>query len=265
MADEMTTITEILPATGEIREREISKEDYEELFSGMKVTTIGPSEEGTFTHTINPGGSPIAAQPPAITPAEFARLYQEQLRMITPAEYQQRFHGMQNWEPVGVPYGGFLESLPEPEPDPEPSVWERIKSWLGDLNTQTVEVTRTQRQHYDPSYMERYYPSAYCTPFDQFGLTGRLGRLRTPHRGGRQSGRHVAGLTMAAVLHEDYNRMIREGSGIPAPEMSREAGLQRAGLRSEVGQLTGVRIVRSRPSSDEAEARWLQATKVGAL
>lgn len=250
MTDEMTTITEILPATGEIKQREISKKDYEELFSGMKVTTVGPSVVGTFTHTINPGGPP--PPDPAITPEEFAEMYREQLRTISPAGYQRMFLGMQSWEPFAVPSGGFLEELPEPERMPKPNVWERLKTWLTEAQTQTVEVTRSRAAR---RIDEDSYVAALCTAHRN-AITG------SPRRGGRQMGRQFA----AAVIHEDYNQMIREGSGLPSSVLAAaDAGTQAAALRSEVGSFNSFRIVRSMPGPGEAEAKWQQNTNVGEL
>lgn len=69
----------------------------------------------------------------------------------------------------------------------------------------------------------------------------------------------------AAVIHEDFDRMIREGSMIAGADFGQDAGGQAAALRSEVGSFNSVRIVRSMPNADEAEARWQTSTNVGEL
>jgi hypothetical protein len=239
--DGKIVVTEFLKATGESRPKEISVEDLEKLFSGvLPETEVEDNHDGTFTHEFTPGGPPPPN--PAITPDEFAEMYREQLRMITPAEFQQRMLGMPNWQPVAMPSGSFLERPPEVVPDSKPNVWERLMTWLTETQTRTIEVARPRQS----------YSSAYCTP-SRNRITG------SPRRGGRQWGGFMG------VMHEDYDRMIREGSMVPGVDISRDAGSSAAALRSETGHFNGVRIVQSMPAPQEAEERWVTAIRLGAL
>ncbi len=280
--NDMRTVTEMMPVTGELRTRNLTKEDLDQLFKGVGVT-VRDEGDGTFTHTIDPqalsmedmikiqqeqarlnppttpedqiaraGYPSVGGTPPnpsgGISPDEFAKMYQEQLRAISPAEYQTRFMG--TWEAF-LPAGTRFEeiTITNVEPDPKPNVWERLKTWLTEAQTRTIEVPMPRRTY------ENDYLAAMCTAHRNM-MTG-----RNPRRGGRQAGRTM----MAAVIHEDFDRMIREGSMIAGADFGQDAGGQAAALRSEIGSFNTVRIVRSMPNADEAEARWQTATNVGEL
>jgi hypothetical protein len=233
-------VTEILQATGETRERELTPQDYQTLF-GQSVSTAD-NGEGTFTHTINPGGPPppeLGGVPPpgnqSMTPEDLAKIYREQMLGYVPMRYQQQLYG--------VPSGADFPSenpMPAPERMPKPNVWKMLKDWL--TQPKVVNVTRTPRRHYDPVYM-----AAFCTPWDRrHPLTG-----QAPRRGGRVAGQSLSLIAMEEAL---------ASFGVPAEAIEATPSSAPA-LRMEMGMLQGVRIVRSMPRADEAEAKW--ATHVG--
>jgi hypothetical protein len=257
MTDEMTTITEFLPLTGETRQRPITKEDLEKLFEGMGAVHLGPSEHGgLYTHTIEfpeatdeerakvreeaqrleqscrmftgvdpakPPNNPGTAPPDTtLTAVEFGEIYRQQMQSLyTPTEYRRQLLGV----PSGAGFPDETEEIVVTNVTPKPNVWERLKTWVADANTQTVTVTRPQRQSYAEDYL-----AAICTAHRNT-LTG------APRRGGMMAA------AATAAIYEDQRRMLLQSFRIP---------------NAAFGIPT-----RAMPSA-EAEARWAEHVGIGA-
>lgn len=273
MTDEMTTITEFSPATGETRERHITAAELERLFKGMTTTHVGPSEHGgLFTHAIEfPQATDeerkaireatqrleiqarqlLEAGPQPgnrnMTPQELDAIYREQMAGYVPMQYQQQLYGVPSgasFEPHREP-----EVFPEPERMPKPNIWKVLKDWF--TQPKVVNVTRTPRRHYDPTYV-----AAFCTPWDRRSLTS------SPRRGGRVAGRRHASIVMEEAARMNSMGLLEAmvNAGVPAEALKATPSSAPA-LEMQIGMLQGVRIVRSMPSPGEAEAKW--ATHVG--